>query len=254
MGEDASASCITRIKGELVAALSVLTCVRRIDSFGSVAVGRADQWSDLDLLVSCELVERTAWLATAAIRSAKRVAFYRAFTGVAQPSGRYWFEDESPFHRLDISFYSPAEHAVVCCSGVHSGHPVTVKPEHVAHRPVDPAADGRLLSPADRVAVTPRETKIGRLLYVHLETAKDQRRGRPATRNIIETRSELLDAASSTLTMQRDKDLMEFLARVDELMGGTVEKSQFSVSSPARGRRAQSSSPVSAKSDMRRSP
>jgi len=212
--EDQSVSHITRIKGELVTALSVLTCVRRIDSFGSVAVGRADQWSDLDLLVSCEHVERTAWLAAAAIRSAKRVPFFRAFSGVAQPSGRYWFDDESPFHRLDVSFYSPAEHAVVCRSGVHSGHPVMVKPEYVAHRPVDPAADARLLSPANRVDVTPRERYIGRLLYVHLETAKDRMRGWPAERNILETRAELLDAASSTLTMHRHKGLMGFLASV----------------------------------------
>jgi len=60
----------------------------------------------------------------------------------------------------------------------------------------------------------PRERNIGRLLYVHLETAKDQMRGWPAKRNIPETRAELLDAASSTLTMDRHKDLMGFLASV----------------------------------------
>ena len=201
MREDSSASHITRIKGELVAALSVLTCVRRIDSFGSVAIGRADQWSDLDLLVSCELVERTAWLAAAAIRSAKRVAFYRAFTGVAQPSGRYWFDDESPFHRLDVSFYSPAAHAVVCGSGVHSGHSVTVTPEHVAHRLVDLAADARLLAPAAPVEVTPRETNIGRLLYVYLETAKDQLRGRVCHNPAVRIYSSTFLASTSSGTL-----------------------------------------------------
>ena len=218
MREDVAGSHITRIKSELVAALSVLTCVRRIDSFGSVATGRADQWSDLDLLVSCELVEPTAWLAAAAIRSTKRVEFYRPFTSVAQPSGRYWFDDESPFHRLDISFYSRAEHAAICRSGFRSEHPVTVKPEHVAHVSADPSVDARLLSSADRVEVTQRETNIGRLLYRHLETAKDQMRGRQGNRNIIETRAALLDVTSCTPRMPSDEAVLRLLASVDKLV------------------------------------
>jgi predicted nucleotidyltransferase len=224
MREDTSASQITRIKGELVAALSALTCVRRIDSFGSVATGRADRWSDLDLLVSCELVERTAWLAAAAIRRAKRVTFYRTFTGVAQPSGRYWFDGESPFHRLDVSFYSPADYAAICRSGLRSEHLVAVKPEHVSHVSVAPSADARLLAPADREEVTQRETDIGRLLYRHLETAKNQMRGRQGQRTIVETRAALLDATSCTPRMPGDEAVMGLLARVDGLIGGVIER------------------------------
>ncbi len=111
------ANDLERILRELIAALSAVPSVREIDSFGSIATGCADQWSDLDLLISCEVPEHTASLVAAAIRSAKPVAFYRMFTGVAQPSGRYWFRNESPFHRLDVTFYSPAEHAAVCRSG-----------------------------------------------------------------------------------------------------------------------------------------
>jgi hypothetical protein len=111
--DDPQGTGLERIRRELVAALSAITSVRNIDSFGSVATGCADQWSDLDLLISCEVPEHTAWLAAGAIRSTKRVAFYRMFTGVAQPSGRYWFCNESPFHRLDVTFHSPAEHAAV---------------------------------------------------------------------------------------------------------------------------------------------
>lgn len=66
--------------------------------------------------------------------------------------------------------------------------------------------------------MTSRETDIGRLLYVHLETAKERLPGRQARRTIIETRAALLDAASSTLTMPRDEDLMGFLASVDEFI------------------------------------
>jgi predicted nucleotidyltransferase len=72
--------CLERVRGEVVAALSAITAVRRIDSFGSLATGLADAWSDLDLLVACEDPQATAWLAAGAIRSSKRVAFYRMFT------------------------------------------------------------------------------------------------------------------------------------------------------------------------------
>jgi hypothetical protein len=162
--------------------------------------------------------ERAAWLAAAAIRSTKRVAFYRMFTGISQPSGRYWFHDESPFHRLDIMFTSPAEYKAVCRSGVRSGHPVHLRSEYSAHLQADLPADAYPYSPAGRVNVTARETEIGRLLYLHLETAKDQLRGRPAKRNILETRAALLDAAAEIPIVAGGADLKGFVANVDEFV------------------------------------
>jgi hypothetical protein len=209
---------LERIRRELVAALSAITSVRNIDSFGSVATGSADQCSDLDLLISCEVPEHTAWLAAAAIRSTKRVAFYRMFSGVAQPSGRYWFWNESPFHRLDVTFHSPAEHAAVCRSGVRGGHPIHIRPEYLAHVPVDLSADRRLTSPAGRVDATPCETEIGRLLYLHLEAAKTQLRGRLAKRNLLETRAALLNAVAAAPMLAGGGDLVGFVASVDEFI------------------------------------
>jgi hypothetical protein len=209
---------LERIRRELVAALSAITSVRNIDSFGSVANGCTDQWSDLDLLISCEVPEHSAWLAAAAIRSTKRVAFYRMFTRVAQPSGRYWFCNESPFHRLDATFHSPAEHVAVCLSGVRGGHPIHVRPEYMAHVPADLSADRRLTSPAGRVDVTPCETEIGRLLYRHLEAAKTQLRGRLPKRNVLETRAALLEAAAETPILAGGGDLAGFVASVDEFI------------------------------------
>jgi hypothetical protein len=206
---------LERIRLELVTALSTIPFVRNIDSFGSIAAGCADQWSDLDLLISCEVPENTAWLAAAAIRSTKPVAFYRMFTGVAQPSGRYWFCNESPFHRLDVTFHSPAEHAAVCRSGVRGGHPIHLRSEYLvevsADAPADLPAHSRLLLPIGRVEITPREAEIGRLLYVHLEAAKAQLRGRPSKRNVLETRAALLDAAAET-------PIPGLVARVDEFV------------------------------------
>jgi len=215
MRDDTSALSTRRIMGDLIAALSTLTCVRRIDSFGSVATGGADQWSDLDLFVSCEAPERTAWLAAAAIRSSKPVAFYRTFASVPQPSGRYWFDGESPFNRLDVSFCSPAEHEAVCRSGVNGGHPVTLHPEYVARLPADPSADEGLRPPAGRVDVSPRETAIGRLLYIHLEAAKKQLRGQPTKRSVRETRAALLEAVFAAPTTDRDSGVVRFISTVD---------------------------------------
>jgi hypothetical protein len=109
-------SPVYRMKDEIVTALAGVPGVRRIASFGSVAVGRADRWSDLDLFVVCADVDHTAWYAVAAIRSAKPVLFYRMFTGVPQPSGRYWFSDETPFTRLDVSFYTASRLSAVMAS------------------------------------------------------------------------------------------------------------------------------------------
>lgn len=218
MGDRTQQEGLERIRGELVAALSAISSVRNIDSFGSVAAGSADQWSDLDLLVSCDMPERAAWLAAAGIRSTKRVAFYRMFTGISQPSGRYWFHDESPFHRLDVTFYSSTEHKAVCRSGVRSGHPVRLRSEYSAHLPADLSADSYLYSPARCVDVTARETEIGRLLYLHLETAKDRLRGRPAKRNILETRAALLDAAAEIPIVPGVGNLKGFVANVDEFI------------------------------------
>jgi hypothetical protein len=236
--DDLQGSGLERIRRELVAALSAITSVRNIDSFGSVATDRADQWSDLDLLVSCEVPEYTAWLAAAAIRSTKQVAFYRMFTGVAQPSGRYWFSNESPFHRLDVTFHSPAENAALCRSGIRSGHPIHLRPEHLSQVPADRAADRRLTSPASRVDVTPRETEVGRLLYVHLEAAKAQLRGRPRKRNVLETRAALLDAVAQTPILAGGGDLIEFVASVDEFIQRISEMTHYKTDAmgPADGK------------------
>jgi len=209
---------LERIRGELISALSAITAVRSIDSFGSVATGCADQWSDLDLLVSCEMPEDAAWLAAAAIRSAKHVVFYRIFTSVSQPSGRYWFYHESPFHRLDVSFCSLSERAEICRSGLRSGHQIHMLSEYVAHVPVDLAEDRKLNSPAVPIDVAARETEVGKLLYRYLESAKNQLRGLPTNRNIAETRTELLNAVSEMPIVAGGGDLWSFVAHVDEFM------------------------------------
>jgi len=157
-----------RFKDEVVRALAQVSTVRAIASFGSVAAGCSDQWSDVDLLVACDDVERSAWLAAAAIRQAKPVLFYRMFSAGRQPSGRHWFADESPFNRLDVSFYAPDGFEVVCRAGLHADNPVTVRSEYMPGAASTPPA-GAHLRPIGPLDVTPAEHAIGRLLYMHLE-------------------------------------------------------------------------------------
>ena len=206
---------LERIRDEMVAALSAISCVRAVDSFGSLASGSADRWSDLDLLVACEAPEQTAWLAAGAIRAAKQVAFFRMFTGVKQPSGRYWFDGESPFHKLDISFHRLDERQAVASSGVRLGHPIDVKVEYEAHRAADPAADLRHHSPAAAIDVRLRETEIGSLVYTHLLAAKDHLRGQASKWNMTDTRKALLDAAAAMPKLAGGGDLAGLVARTD---------------------------------------
>lgn len=183
-----------RVKCEVVAALSRLSTVRRIASFGSLAEGGSDRWSDTDLFVACDDIAASPWIAAAAIRAAKPVCFYRMFTGVAQPSGRYWFADESPLHRIDISFYCVADYIDVCRDGLKHGHPVTTREEYSATVAANLMRDQSLFGPATAAIIQPHETEAGRCLYFHLEAVKQRMRGGPAKRDVRETYAALARA------------------------------------------------------------
>ena len=176
---------------------------RRIDSFGSVAAATADRWSDLDLLVTCHEVEQTAWLGAAVIRATREIAFYRMFTDVKQPSGRYWFQGESPFHRIDVSFLSTAAFADIVASGARQGYPITLRSEYVAQCPADLAADARRVMPAAPIETTAADTAVGKLLYRYLEATKRERRGCGDRVSAARAYSDLMKA---TVTMRSENE------------------------------------------------
>jgi hypothetical protein len=184
---------------EVVASLSRLTTVRHIATFGSIAEGCSDRWSDVDLLVACT-DPASFWIAASAIRAAKPVCFYRMFTGVAQPSGRYWFADESPFTRIDVSFYSVADYLALCHSGSKNGHPLVMREEYCATAPPDHAHDRLLYAPAREVPIHPQETEAGCCLHFHLEAVKDRLRGRQGKRNTRDTHPALARAIEVSAT------------------------------------------------------
>jgi hypothetical protein len=123
-GDPAAAA---RVAGEVVAALGGLPFVRSVALFGTLADGTADAWSDVDMLVACGNCGETCWAAAEAIRMAKPVLFYRPFSTVPQPSGRYWFAGESPFHRLDVSFLGIEDYEKQVSDPVLIGHALTIR-------------------------------------------------------------------------------------------------------------------------------
>lgn len=176
---------------EIVAALSRLGVVSRIACFGSLAEGRDDCWSDIDLIVACDDPDASSWIAAGAIRAAKPVCFYRMFTGVDQPSGRYWFANESPFNRIDISFHSVEGYAALRQGGLKQGHAMTMKEVFATTESLNLVSNQAIHSPAAPVSIEPYETEAGRALYFHLEAVKDHLRHRQAKRDWRDTRDTL---------------------------------------------------------------
>ncbi len=116
-----------RIADEIVNAVAAVPGARAIALFGSLAAGSHDGFSDVDMIVGHDGAAGTAWTCADALRLAKPVRYYRRFTGVAQPSGRYWFDGESPFHQVDVSFYPLEEYERVRVEGVKEGEPITAR-------------------------------------------------------------------------------------------------------------------------------
>ena len=165
-----------RVAAEVVEALSALPFVRRVAVFGSLADGTADGWSDVDMFVACDDPGETCWSAAEAIRRAKPVQFYRIFSSDPQPAGRYWFADESPFQKLDVSFHSPGKYEALCEAGAYLGCAISTREVFARN------GDGRRpweVTPPRPVEVGERETEIGSWIYRLLRSTKGRLRGTP---------------------------------------------------------------------------
>jgi predicted nucleotidyltransferase len=169
------AGAAARVVQSVTAALSALPFVRRIGVFGSLADRTDDRWSDVDMFVACDDVERMRWSAADAIRRTKPVLFYRMFSSNGQPAGRYWFVDESPFQKLDVSFHDLDRYDRLCRTGEYMGSSVNTREVyacdagHPATSPVSP-------SPLE---ITSRETEIGSWIYRLLRSIKARCRNTP---------------------------------------------------------------------------
>ncbi|MFG0248678.1 MAG: nucleotidyltransferase domain-containing protein [Phycisphaeraceae bacterium JB051] len=131
--------------------------------FGSLAAGKADQYSDVDMLVAVDTPE-AAWDIAWKIRQTLPVLFYRMFSSDRQPAGRYWFKDESPLTRLDISFHSPDSLQAICESRTYLQHPITWELRY--QRDINVCVPvSTVHTQAACLTFTEMETRLGRCIY-----------------------------------------------------------------------------------------
>ncbi|MPZ98293.1 MAG: hypothetical protein GEU80_02975 [Dehalococcoidia bacterium] len=166
-----------RIADELIAALRGVEGVTAISLFGSLATGTHDGFSDIDLMVGYEGGADIEWAASAAIDRAKPVRFYRAFSDMAQPSGRRWFDGESPFHHADVSFRPMPLHERVRVEGVREGYPVT-SVEVFRREACAPQSSGSPGPVGPLLDIGDLEREAGGGAYLLLRAAKEYLRGR----------------------------------------------------------------------------
>lgn len=160
----------------VAAALGKVRSVRRIALFGSLAEDRADCWSDIDMFVGCEDVAATQWSAAAAIRTARPVLFYQTFSTAEQPSGRYWFVGESPFHKLDITFLSREEYETRRGDMTLNGYPIAVRNIYTARADDVPAASPPV--PLTILQFGEHEIRIQRIIAPLMNSLHSRLRGR----------------------------------------------------------------------------
>ena len=94
-----------RIFEELVLALGSLRSVRRIAIAGPLAEENHDGYDEIQLVMDV-----TDPLAVVnALNDIFPIRYYRPFSSMDFPSGRYWLHDESPFNFVAIAFYEASE-------------------------------------------------------------------------------------------------------------------------------------------------
>ncbi|MHB1001306.1 MAG: nucleotidyltransferase domain-containing protein [Armatimonadota bacterium] len=202
--------CIT---DQITSALRMQPYVRAIALFGSLADSRADKYSDIDMLVVCDNVDQIRWHAASVIRSVKPVLYYRKFSAVDQPSGRYWFNGESLFNRLDVSFNSVEEYGLLIKEPVRFGKDIILKelyvnPDHLSY--TLPVIE------VNHLDASSRETEVGLWVYRLLNGMKTHLRGNEPNRSLVETTDGLRNA-------------MNGISRDTIMAGGAIGEMVYSV-------------------------
>lgn len=180
-----------RIALDIVDALAACPAVSLVALFGSLAEGRHDGWSDIDVLCGVE-GEDGAWQAAEALRRAVPLRWHGAFSGVAAPSGRHWLLGESVFNSVDLSFAPRAEVEVRMRDGF-SGQPLTAS---IRLDRAGAASEGR---PA--LDVVSEEYPFTHALYAATKAMRQYLRAEGAWDDLVE-RMKDLDAAYRGLAVR----------------------------------------------------
>lgn len=197
--------------------------VRAITLFGSLADDSADKYSDIDMLVVCDNVDQTRWHAASIIRSVMPVMYYRKFSAVDQPSGRYWFKGESLFNRLDISFVAVNEYESIKKDRSRFGIDIVLKELYVNPNCrffILPEIKVNLLN------ISIKETEIGLWVYRMLNGMKEYMRGEQPNRNPFEVIKEMESFVNeiSRGTVMAGGDIGEMVYSVLDIFNTLKEK------------------------------
>ena len=147
----------------IIGSIAEVPGVERVMTFGSLVDNAFDAFSDVDLFVVIDPND-WAWAVADVIRAHHPVLFYRMFSTDRQPAGRYWFKDQSPMTRLDISFHSPQAMSQIVSTGMYMGHQVMCRTCY------ERDAINTTISPASSIKqrflhFTDEETHLGSCIY-----------------------------------------------------------------------------------------
>ncbi len=153
---------LIQLKDSLVGALSKHGSVEEIALFGSLVKGDVDQYSDIDMIVAIS----SPINGLEALGHFGEVRYYRSFSSVKFPSGRYWMKGYSVFNKIDISFHTLDEFEKIVLHGDPEGY--TTPPFNIewkANRVTSAKSISTNIDMASPYIFSEAEDKIGKLVY-----------------------------------------------------------------------------------------
>ena len=107
------ASSTFRLADEIIKSFSESDGVNKVGLAGPLAVDNHDGYDEIQIVVSSENPE----FAVDLLDDLFPIRYYRQFSHMDQPSGRFWLHDESPFNYVALAFYSEIEFTNAANSG-----------------------------------------------------------------------------------------------------------------------------------------
>lgn len=107
------ASSTSRLGSEIITSFSESGGITKVGLAGPLAVSNHDGYDEIQIVVSTENPQFVVDL----LDDLFPIRYYRQFSHMDQPSGRFWLYDESPFNFVALAFYSEAEFATAVNNG-----------------------------------------------------------------------------------------------------------------------------------------
>jgi len=98
-------SSTSRLGSEITTSFSESGYVNQVGLAGPLALGNHDGYDEIQIVVSTEKPRFIVDL----LDDLFPIRYYRQFSYMDQPSGRFWLHDESPFNFVALAFYPESE-------------------------------------------------------------------------------------------------------------------------------------------------